>query len=235
MKLINKKSHIKKCFTLMELLIIITIIAVLATAVLLLWDPKKQLEKSWDTTRKYELAQLQKVLENWYNNRNCYPRPDEICYTNPTSSNINQGLICYICGKEPNSPKKLSSYFHTLPCDPEHRIKRYLYHVDNQNCPSWYRIYAQFSNVDPSGKEVGCQISNAHPQGICGPSGNNNEYQIYSYGISSQNVDLEKSRGTYQCGIYCSCNPCGEAGGTPCDLRKKIYSTSNCQNECRRC
>jgi len=184
-------------FTLMELLIIIALIALLAIAVLILFNPKKQIEKSWDGKRKHELSQLKKVLEDWYNDKNCYPRPEEICYDSPTSNNT-----CHICGNHQNSPK-LTPYLSSLPCDPQHPTKEYLYQVDNQTCPKWYRIYADLSSSDytnnnPQTEEVGCFF-----QG-CGPGPNYG----YDYGVSSPNVDLEKAVSF----LYCSktgCNGCG--------------------------
>jgi len=191
------KIRVNPCFTLMELLIIVALIALLATAVLVFFNPKRMIEKSWDGKRKHELSQLKKVLEDWYNDKNCYPRPEEICYNSPTSNNT-----CHICGNHQNSPK-LTLYLSSLSCDPQHPTKKYLYQVDNQTCPKWYRIYADLSssdytNNDPQTEEVGCFF-----QG-CGPGPNYG----YDYGVSSPNIDLERAVSF----LYCSktgCNGCG--------------------------
>ncbi|PIP14675.1 hypothetical protein COX47_03920 [Candidatus Roizmanbacteria bacterium CG23_combo_of_CG06-09_8_20_14_all_35_49] len=75
-------------FTLMELLIVIAIIAILATIAIVLLNPMQQISKAQDGRRKNDLATFQKVLEDYYNDKGCYPRPNEVCY--PT---VNQAII----------------------------------------------------------------------------------------------------------------------------------------------
>lgn len=133
---------IKKSFTLIEILIIISLIILIAIITLITLNPKKQIEKSQDSKRKTELTQLQKTLEDWYNDKNCYPRPSEICYDSPSADNT-----CHICGNENSSPN-FSPYLSSLPCDPQHPTKKYLYQVDNLDCPKMYWLYAKFSNED---------------------------------------------------------------------------------------
>ncbi|MCX7956019.1 MAG: hypothetical protein N2593_02875 [Patescibacteria group bacterium] len=131
---------IKKFFTLMEILIIISLIILIGIIALIILNPKKQIEKAHDSKRKTELTQLQKTLEDWYNDKNCYPKPEEICYeTNPIENS------CFICGSENNSPN-FNPYLKELPCDPQHPSKKYLYEVDDLNCPKKYWIYAKLSN-----------------------------------------------------------------------------------------
>jgi len=195
---LTKSLKLSTAFTLLEILIIIAVVALLATAVLVLFNPKKQIEKAWDSKRKHELAQLKKVLEDWYNDKNCYPRPNEICYNSVGPNNT-----CYICGNHRNSPS-FSPYFNSLPCDPESPRKNYLYQVDNINCPTWYRIYADlsisnFSFNEEATKEIECFYQS------CGPG----PRYGYDYGISSPNIDLERNTNNFS---YCAirgCNFCG--------------------------
>jgi type II secretory pathway pseudopilin PulG len=181
----------------MEFLIVIALIALLATALLILFNPKKQIEKAWDAKRKNQLSELKKVLEDWYNDKNCYPKPSEICFDSPTANNT-----CHICGNQSTSPS-FSPYLSSLPCDPQSPKKDYLYQVDNLTCPNWYRVYADLSlsdylNNDPATEEVGCYNQS------CGPSPNYN----YDYGISSPNIDLERSVNFSYC-ARTGCNICG--------------------------
>lgn len=69
----------KKAFTLMELLIIIALIAIIATVVLILLNPWQQIAKAQDSRRKNDLATFRKVLEDYYNDKGCYPKPNEVC------------------------------------------------------------------------------------------------------------------------------------------------------------
>jgi len=165
----------KKAFTIIEILITISIIALLAAALFILFNPKKQIEKSWDGKRKGELSGLKKTFEDYYNDKKCYPRPTEVCYKDNTHLN------CSICGK--NTPSALLSYVSQLPCDPQNPAKEYLYQVDDTTCPSWFRIYSKFSNSqDTIIEEIGCNWG-------CGPA------LAYSYGVSSPNIDLERGTG----------------------------------------
>lgn len=223
-------------FTLMELLIVITLITVLVIGLLALINPKKQIEKAWDAKRKNDLKTLQKALEDWYNDKNCYPKPEEICYG--ASTPVLNGFVCYICGQENSSPS-FSPYLSSLPCDPQHPNKKYLYHSENNTCPSWYRIYSELSIVDSQGKELGCQISNLYSEGICGPkdSAGGASYQFYSFGVNSPQVSLERGN-TYQCQTTCGCGPCSltdEPGYARCNLNKRIYTDPYCFNRCPIC
>ena len=108
-------------FTLMELLIVIVIIAILATIAIVLLNPMQQISKAQDGRRKNDLATFQKVLEDYYNDKGCYPRPNEVCYPNSQSGyNPNVDTKCYICGNEssPANFANFSPYMARLPCDP---------------------------------------------------------------------------------------------------------------------
>lgn len=168
--------------TIMEILIVFTIVAVVAIAAMALLNPKRQIEKAWDGQRKNDLANLKKYLEDWYNDKNCYPTPDQICYgiapTNP----------CPICGRE-KTPAVFADYLSSLPCDPQHSIQNYLYQAENTSCPGWYRIYTRLTI------ETDTAIEEAHCQGdSCGPSTPyNGQTYGYSWGVSSPNIDLERA------------------------------------------
>jgi len=162
-------------FTLMEILIVVSLLVLLAAAFLLLINPFSQINKSQDSKRKSELSSFNKVLEDWYNDKNCYPKVEEVCYDSADSNNS-----CHICGTESTSPS-FSPYLSKLPCDPLHPSKRYLYQTDGSSCPGWYIAYTNLSNdKDLAITEIGCQNG-------CGPIGNLN----YNYFVSSSNIILE--------------------------------------------
>lgn len=66
----------KKGFTLVELLVIISIISILAISLLALINPKFQLQKGRDAKRKADLAQIQAALELYRSDNGHYPRSD---------------------------------------------------------------------------------------------------------------------------------------------------------------
>ncbi|EKE14352.1 MAG: hypothetical protein ACD_12C00558G0004 [uncultured bacterium] len=197
----------KKSFTLLELLIVIALVVIIAIAVLILFNPWTQMNKAWDSKRKTELTQLNKALEDYYNDHGCYPKPADICYDSPV--NVCTGLgshtldsqTCHICGNESGSPS-FSPYLSKFPCDPQHSQKKYLYQVaaasgvscpisveDATNtCPQWYRIYSDLGNQsDAAIKELGCQA------GGCGVAPNYG----YEYGVTSPNEKLKKTTAYY--------------------------------------
>lgn len=200
--------------TLLEILIVVSIIIALAIVVLIALNPQGQINKANDGKRKSDMATLRKVLEDWYNDKNCYPIPSQICYDAPS------GNTCHICGQKTTSPN-FSPYLPSLPCDPSDPYHDYLYQFDNSICPTQYQIYTNLSNTsDPAIISTGCLSG-------CGP-GNS-----YNYGVSSPNSGLVNPGPTptsaptatptpTQSGIYCStqtqvyilaggiCNICGD-------------------------
>ncbi len=164
----------KKSFTLMEIMIVVTLIVIVATALLVGLKPLTQIYKGQDSRRKSELAALQKVLEDFYNDKQCYPKPNEVCY------NDTGGTTCNICGRHALSPQ-FSPYLSHLPCDPRSPQKNYTYQVDpTTTCPTHYRIYTTLSNQSDPIIAQKCQYG-------CGPAPDFS----YNYGVSSPNTSLE--------------------------------------------
>lgn len=192
----------KKAFTLLELLIIVSLIAIVAIAVLILLNPWRQIAKAQDGRRKNDLAALQKALEDYYNDRGCYPTPAQICYNSPTSL-PNGTYTCNICGNESTSPS-FSPYLSRLPCDPQHPTNKLLYQVNSLTCPSWYRIYSELSAVwSRESDSAGCG------EGGCGPKPSYG----YDYGASSPNISLEKTPNFFCYTNTNTCDNCGGGGG----------------------
>ncbi len=219
----------RQAFTLIELTIVIALLAVLAAAVIALLNPWQQIGKANDAKRKHDLDVLKKVLEDYYNDKGCYPRPEQICYggnppagfsnicTGPFGYKTPQWQTCYICGTESSSPS-LSPYLNQLPCDPEHATKEYLYQVNSTTCtgscpsavdctnmcPKSYILYSHLiDTADPAISQSGCNAI-----GGCGTDNNHN----YQYGVASPN-QMPK---TPNCGsTYCfSLGPEGYCKGT---------------------
>jgi type II secretory pathway pseudopilin PulG len=142
----NRMSHMKislKGFTVMEMLIIISVIIILAVAFITLADPLGQFNKGYDSKRKHDMGQLSKLMDDFYNDYGAYPDDSQICYGS-ASDDGNNVCSCYICGEESTSAD-FSPYLRKLPCDPHHPSKRFLYQYD---CTSgkWYRLYAALSD-----------------------------------------------------------------------------------------
>lgn len=233
-------------FSLLEILITISLLAVLAVGLILIFNPAAQIVKANDLRRKHDLAQLKKALEDWYNDKGCYPRADQICFDSATNvcapgNKTALSKTCHICGNDPNSPP-FAPYLSKLPCDPKHPIQDYFYQVETPGCtrdpvacsgstcpasycPSWYRIYTKFENPSDSDSLAlscmgkGCGLKTTNP-----PYG-------YDYGVTNGKVLLEYSS-EFSCLISGKCNGCGGNGNyydcynNPfCTDKSKIYSS----------
>ena len=93
----------RKGFSLLEILIVITIVLILAAALLVTLNPWEQTNKAHDVKRKTELTQLSKALEDFYNDHQCYPKANQVCFNAPTQR-ADGSFICNMCGTDPASP-----------------------------------------------------------------------------------------------------------------------------------
>ena len=211
-------------FTFIELIIAIAIIGAITTLVVLAINPTKQLQKARDGKRKSDLAVLKRVLEDWYNDKGCYPKPYQIgygydisgtWYDNPDPTGTNNGgimenvSISFMCGSEPSSPS-LSPYLSQLPCSPNHnkikyKITDYVYEVlsDEVGCPQQYKIYTGLENVlDPIIADLNCIANSCGPEPAYG----------YNYGVTSPQSALNQAITLYCCFVNPGvCNVCGQS------------------------
>lgn len=218
---LRKKLLRKNGFTLMEIIIVIAIIAVLGIIAIILFNPIVQINKGKDAASKHDLAELKKVFEDFYNDKGCYPKVADVCYDPPANPSGDGTYQCHICGKV-STPDGIKPYISQLPCHPDFPAKKYLYQVDNNSCPTWYRVYTILDvSSDPIINTVGCIMNS------CGPP----YPYIYNYGVSSPNIDLQRS-GNFFCPFYNNsthlndCNSCiGYASCLQnCPNSKQIYS-----------
>lgn len=193
-------------FTLLELLIVVSLIAIIATVAIILLNPWQQIVKAQDGRRKNDLATFRKVLEDYYNDKGCYPKPNEVCYpSTETGYNPLVDTKCYVCGNEPSPANfaNFSPYMTRLPCDPQHPTYKYLYQVSSLTCPNWCRIYSELSaSWSRESDAAGCG------EGGCGPSPNFG----YDYGASSPNISLEKTLYFYCYTTSDACKNCSGPG-----------------------
>lgn len=242
----------KKSFTLLEILIVTAIIALVAVTIIVLFNPMVQINKAKDAKRKHDLDVLQKVMEDFYNDKGCYPKPEEVCYGNiynvcdPKATNKIKSQSCYICGNEtaPSQFSSFSPYLPKLPCDPDHPKKRFVYEVEtNTNpscsnpggcvssslvtCPSWYRIYAQFDlkGWGQSSADAGCL------GGGCGFTAANKACVTpkdygFDYGISSSNTILQSTATFWYVDAQHRCTVCGDLGDNQSSYNKCLLATN---------
>lgn len=222
--------------TLVEILVVMAIIALLIIASIALFNPKRQIEKTWDAQRKHDLGVVRKILEDWYNDKNAYPKPSQICYNTASDSRIDifgkTACTCNICGKKV-SQSFLVPYLNTVPCDPQYPNKDYLYDYDcsgSGDNPQWFRIYTKLSNTfDTIIAQLGCTYG-------CGPSPNMEyNYLVYSPGIAPESSNCVLLDRLYQKDNNNPniCNICrSPSGGDSCNYTKSVYRDINCTYLC---
>lgn len=219
-------------FTLLEVLIVVALLAIIGTAIIILFNPIQQINKAWDSKKKSDLNVLKKSFEDYYNDKGCYPTLEKVCYNAKSQYATDEAKICNICGSNPLSPS-FTPYITSLPCDPRSPKSEFLYQVDNLVCPKWFKVYSELNyKIDPIINELGCFAES------CGPKPNFG----YDFAVTSPNIDIEKASSYYCLNNYRNCNSCGLTHEDcvtrlTCQLYKKFYSSStNCctdNNICR--
>jgi len=135
---VKKRIH-QRAFTLIELLITVAIIGILILVSLFIYQI--YMTRARDGRRKADLANLQRILEDYANDNLCYP----------------DTLEC---------KDDLSPYLKEIYCDPLNSgLNIYYYSVSAEaDCKKWYKIFTNLEyDKDPIIEKVGCT-----PE-ICGP------------------------------------------------------------------
>lgn len=218
------KHHLalfRKGFTFIELIIVIAILAVASTILLMVINPFKQMERSWDMQKKHDLAIMQKMFEDYYNDKEAYPQPEDVCLDKVQE---NAGICsCHICGLARNN---FSAYLQKLHCDPQHPNFDYLYQfecgADNQN----FRICAVLNDQKR-------QQPNRYHYGVASPNYASDVCENFS--LSADEVTPTPNVVTpaptlRQNNYYCSttgCKPCF-IEGNDCNLKP-----DKCEGEMR--
>jgi type II secretion system protein G len=165
-----KKAFFERGITLIELLLVISVLGILATGALAVLNPIEQIQKSSDAKRKTELTQIQRALELYYQDAGRYP-------TSSTNYRITVGATTYNWGT-PWQP-----YISRLPSDPSSG-RSYVYYSPNG------QTYYLYANLERGNKDTqACNSGNACTSlsGAGFPSSNACG-GICNFGVSSPNV-----------------------------------------------
>jgi len=205
----------------MEVLIVIALISMLILGGIALIDPKKQIERAWDAKRKVDIRALQKIAEDYFNDKDAYP-DSVFCDDDATIGMGGESCSCHICNIKKSGIEKYTSVSY---CDPRSPARSYLYLYDCKNeRPTWYQICASLSR--PLDEVV-------------------NPYNdVYNYGVASSQrqftfcvVDCPNDA---TAGKYCwktvndvsSCNNCGTFNlclqNQACDYPYKLFDQPGC-------
>ncbi|MFH1187172.1 MAG: type II secretion system protein GspG [Candidatus Levyibacteriota bacterium] len=166
---IRKTSFSVLGFTLVELVTSIAILAILATISIAVLDPITQFHKANDARIKSDLSQIEKSLEQYYEDNSKYPDATANYKIDSLGTEIDWGTAW-------------QPYMNILPKDPRSPNQVYVYYSpDGQS----YYIYANLNRAeDKSLCNLGLACESLSQFGIAG----NSCGTVCNFGVSSQNV-----------------------------------------------
>lgn len=171
-QILNTKSDAG--FTLIELIISISIMAILAGFLLAILNPFDQYKKASDGRRKSDLAQIQRALEQYYQDHGRYPAHST---TSPTYRIVDGSTINWGDSWQP--------YINVLPKDPT-STKRYVYYV-----PPTGQTYYLYASLDRGSKDTQvCKSDGSACDSLSTNGINSNSCgKTCNYGVTTPNVN----------------------------------------------
>jgi len=117
-------------FTLIEIIIVLTILAILLVFMAGIINPGAMINRAQDAQRKKDIRRIKIAFEEYYNDKSCYPTAAEIA-----------ALACKSSTFRP--------YLDSWPCDPKTNVP-YIIGTENSDCPHLFRILTNLRNLsDP--------------------------------------------------------------------------------------
>lgn len=155
-------KYVLKGFTLIELLVVMSIIGVLVT--LVAGGFRTAQLRGRDAQRKSELKQISEALELYFSDYNQYP--DSVNGAIAGCPTTSSGVCTWSGGKEFTDGK--TTYFKTLPIDPE-KAQNYYYRVVDVGTNQKFQLFAHLENKKDQDCLGGdCENSLVPPGVTCG-------------------------------------------------------------------
>ena len=125
-------------FTLIELLIVISVIAILASVTLVILNPAVLRNRAQDSTRREDLSVIQGALERWYSDNNQYPNA------------LPGAGAAFIDDQGDANPANDVNYLRAVPGDPDGTVAVPINYAYTQSSPQDYRICATLEQPGPN-------------------------------------------------------------------------------------
>lgn len=154
----------KNGFTLVELLVVFTILAILTVSAVSAIDPVALMNKGKDARMKKDLSRIRVAFEEYYSDKECFP--DQIM--------VDTLMVATNCSKPVFAP-----WLPSWICDPGENP--YKIAVEPTMCPKWYKILTNLRNKKDNDIQKDWYVG---VKNITGGYTNND----VNYGVSSQNI-----------------------------------------------
>ena len=125
----------KNGFSLVEILIVITIIAMLAMAAIGALNPGVLTNRAFDARRKKDIGRIKVALEEYYNDHLCYPSGSDLVAIN-SDTNCNRSIANFS--------------LNPWPCDPATKAHYKVSVGPGLSCPKWFKVFALLQNKKDS-------------------------------------------------------------------------------------
>ena len=210
-------------FTLVELLIVMTIVAILAMAMTGNLDPIALINRGGDVRRKKDIRRIKIAMEEYMGDKGVLPNRDLVDQLNDEGT----------CGSDVFSP-----WLPNWPCDPSGGT--YKVAIDNEeDPPAWFKVLTKLRNDNDN--DIPEWWGNYEPETYVVRGGYSNTE--INFGVSSSNIVWYDRAGLEDCilvglgqcyerqpGDENSCQ--GANGGLWCD-GDNCFLNTDCTDECR--
>lgn len=205
--------HIPNGFTLAEILIVVAIVLILLM-IIALSNWRVQIDRGHDARRKSDLDKIRIALEDYYNDKNCYPPAGSFDTCDSTV---------------------LAPYIPKIPCDPQTK-KPYLYVPESNPCLGYRACVALKDKGDSDIARLGCDPVQGCGWGAgynyCLASGTTIIAPGFNPGVGGTPTPTPGGggfQGLFACTPGGQCNAYADPPGSGCPVS---FSEPTCNNAC---